>query len=390
MIGNGRKGARALPVSGNGVNMSTLMIDARCVSTGIGTYTINIVRDMNKYNDLKLRLITAPQGKPLLERLCDDIITVNAPMYSLREQFEIPWAARNCNVLHVPHYNVPLAYSKCLLVTIHDLNHILDHSYRRTAKSWLYAQPMLRWAALRADHIFTLSQYSKRQIMEHLGADEKKITVVYCGVSAHLFPEPREQARLEINHDFAFDGPYVLFVGNLKPNKNVAGLLNAFAKTCARHALPHKLLIIGDDAVGRPAMLKLSLELGLEGTTVFVSRVTDDQLRSAYSGADMTVLPSFEEGFGLPVLESMACGTPVACSNGASLPEVGGQAAEYFDPKDQDSICEALERVLLSNDLRAEMRSRGLQQARRFTWQACSELHHDIYRKFLMKSAFSN
>ena len=99
----------------------------------------------------------------------------------------------------------------------------------------------------------------------------------------------------------------------------------------------------------------------------------------------MTVLPSFEEGFGLPVLESMACGTPVACSNGASLPEVGGHAAEYFDPKDQDSICDALEKVLLSNDLRTEMRRRGLQQAQRFTWQACSELHCEVYKRFLME-----
>ena len=211
------------------------MIDARCVSTGIGAYTINIVRGMNRCSGFKLRLVTAPQGKSLLKQSCDDIITVKAPMYSLREQFEIPWAARNCDVLHVPHYNVPLAYSKCLLVTIHDLNHILDHSFRRTVKSWVYAQPMLRWAALRADHIFTVSQYSKRQIIEHLGADEQKITVAYNGVSAHIFPEPREQSRVEINHDFAFDGPYVLFVGNLKPNKNVAGLLQCICQG-SRHA----------------------------------------------------------------------------------------------------------------------------------------------------------
>ena len=379
-----------MPVFGSGVRMSTLMIDARCVSTGLGTYTINVIKGLNRCSDLTFGVITAPQGKPLLERLCDDVVTVNAPIYSFREQFEIPWAARNCDVLHVPHYNVPLAYSKCLLVTIHDLNHILDTSFRRTVKSWVYAQPMLRWAALRADHIFTVSHYSKRQIIEHLGGNEQKITVAYNGVSAHIFPEPREQSRLEINRDFAFDGPYVLFVGNLKPNKNVAGLLKAFAKACAHHTLPHKLVIIGDDAVGRPAMRQLALELGLNDTTVFVSSVGNSQLRLAYSGADMTVLPSFEEGFGLPVLESMACGTPVACSNRASLPEVGGDAAQYFDPKDQDSICDTLERVLLSNDLRADMQKRGLQQAQRFTWQACSELHSEIYKRFLMNSANAN
>src|ERR1039457_1515638 len=367
---------------GNDVKMSTLMIDARSVSTGLGTYTINLVRGLNKCNDFTFRLITAPQGKPLPERLCDDIITVTAPIYSLREQFEIPWAARNCDVLHVPHYNIPLAYSKCLLVTIHDLNHILDRSFRRTVKSWVYAQPMLRWAALRADHIFTGSQYSKRQIMEHLGAADQKITVAYHGVSAHLFPEPREQSRLEINRDFAFDGPYVLFVGNLKPNKNVAGLLNAFAKARARHALPHKLLIIGDDAVGRPAMLKLSLELGLEGTTVFVSRVTDVKLRSAYSGADVTVLPSFEEGFGLPVLESMACGTPVACSRAASLPEVGGSAAAYFDPHDIESMAESIERLLHLDDMRERLRQSGFANAKSFTWSACADRHMKIYRQF--------
>jgi glycosyltransferase involved in cell wall biosynthesis len=242
---------------------------------------------------------------------------------------------------------------------------------------------MLRLAAAHADHIFTVSEYSKRQILEHLGAAADKVSVVYNGVSPQFFPELHDESKARAGRCYGFMGPYVLYVGNLKAHKNVAGLIRAFAIVRSRHEIEHTLLIIGGDASGRSELRTLAAECGLNGSAVFVPAVPGELLRTVYSGADLTVLPSFEEGFGLPIVESMACGTPVACSSAASMPEVGGGAAEYFDPRDVESIASSLEKVLFSEERWQRMRKLGIEQAARFTWESCARKHYDVYRGFL-------
>jgi glycosyltransferase involved in cell wall biosynthesis len=171
-------------------------------------------------------------------------------------------------------------------------------------------------------------------------------------------------------------------VGNLKPHKNVNGLVRAFASLLNKTPNNCELLIIGDDTSDGPVSKKLATDLGIRHAVRFAGKVSDDVLRSAYSAAELTVLPSFEEGFGLPVLESMACGTPVACSRAASLPEVAGDAAEYFDPHDTESITAVMERLLQSQEERERHRKLGFSNARRFTWAACAERHLSVYRQF--------
>ncbi|MGA2369573.1 MAG: glycosyltransferase family 4 protein [Candidatus Korobacteraceae bacterium] len=366
--------------------MSTLVLDARWLNTGLGTYTLNLIRGLHQYGNFGVRLLTLPKYRDCLRQYNYEITITDVPIYSISEQFRIAWAAHGSDLLHVPHYNAPIMRRGTLLVTIHDLTHILDATQRNSLKSWVYAQPMLRLAAVRADHVFTVSEYSKRQIIEHLGVDEGKVTVVYNAIGPHIFSEPRDAARAKMQQNFSFDGPYIVFVGNLKPSKNVAGLLRAFSIVKSRGRIPHRLLAIGDDKTGRPAMMQLAHQLGLEGTVIFVPRVSDEQLRAAYSGADLTVMPSFEEGFGLPVIESMACGTPVACSHCASLPEVGGPAAEYFDPYDVESIAAAIETVLLSSDRWGELQQLGLQRVGCFTCAEFAQRHLTIYRRFLSEN----
>jgi len=363
--------------------MSRMVVDARMLSTGIGTYTQNVVSRLKACGSIHLCALTLAEHTPKLRPYCDEVSIVKSHIYSLREQFEIPWQARRGDVLHVPHYNVPVFHAGTLLVSIHDLTHILDETFRRSLKSRIYAQPMFRLAASKAAHIFTVSEYSKRQIMEHLNVPEEKVTVAYNGVSSQFVPEPRDEARSTVNRELRFSGPYLLYIGNLKPHKNVSGLIRAFAALRARGKLDHKLLIVGDDASGRPAMMKLAREHQLNGATVFVRGITGDLLRTTYCGADITVLPSFEEGFGLPIVESMACGTPVACSSAASMPEVGGEAAEYFNPHDIESISNALDHVLMSADRSREMQMLGAKQAARFSWEVSARRHFEVYKKFL-------
>ena len=216
-----------------------------------------------------------------------------------------------------------------------------------------------------------VSEYSKRQIVEYLGVTACKVTVVYNAMATLFFPEQRQESSATVGARCGFEGPYVLYVGNLKPHKNVSGLIRAFAVLRSRRKFDHKLLIIGNDAIGRPQMTALAAECGLNGAAVFLPAVSNEFLRTAYSGAQLTVLPSFEEGFGLPIIESMACGTPVACSSAASMPEVGGDAAEYFDPRDVESITNAIEKVLSSQERWEKMRKLGIERAARFSRESC-------------------
>ena len=363
--------------------MSRLIIDARWLYTGIGVYTLNLIRGLRECDVVPVTLITLPEHRAKLARFGYEIVLSNAPIYSLREQIDIARAARNYEVLHVPHYNAPVRRRKTLLVTLHDLTHLLDETMGRSLKSRLYARPMLRHVARRADHIFTVSQYSKSRIVEQLGADPGKVTVTYNAVPPHIYPEPRDESRARINQAFGFIGNYLLFVGNLKPHKNVSGLLKAFAILRQRGRSDHKLLIVGDDRHGRRLLTSEVADLKLAGKVIFAGKVTDDVVRRAYSGADLTVLPSFEEGFGLPAIESIACGTPVACSNTASLPEVAGDAAEYFDPTDIESMALTIENVVLSGHRWRELQARGLAQAAKFDWRNFAQRHINVYREFL-------
>jgi len=360
-----------------------LIIDARWLYTGLAAYTGQLIRAVHESGEFPVSLITLPEHRAALSQFGFETLLSNARLYSLREQIDIARAAQAYDVLHVPHYNAPLLRRGTLLVSIHDLNHLLDETMGRSLKSRLYARPMLQHVAKRANHIFTQSEYSKRMIVEHLGADSDKITVTYTGVPPHIYPEPRADARMRTNQIFGFDGNYLLFVGNLKPHKNVRGLLKAFRIIRQRGILPHALLIIGEDAYWRPIFQRESADLGLCERVIFAGAAADEQVRAAYSGADLTIVPSFQEGLGLPVIESMACGTPVACSDVASLPEAAGGAAEYFSPSQPESIATAIENVVLSSDRWEQLQRAGSAQAARFGWRECAERHFPIYRRFL-------
>jgi glycosyltransferase involved in cell wall biosynthesis len=367
--------------------VNQLTFDARWLSSGIGTYTVNVLSRLKGCGDISVRALTLPQHRFDLERYCDRVDVVSASIYTVREQIQIPVAARRSPLLHVPHYNVPVFHFGPLLVSILDLTHILDEGYRHTLKSRLYARPMLQLAAKKADHIFTLSEYSKRQIQQILGVEPGKITVTYCGVSEQFKPASPHIARARLAKEMGLHGSYVLYVGNLKPHKNLPTLMRAYAKLATERGLEQKLLIVGDDPSGGPHLRELARELGIQQAVRFVEHVSSELLPLVYAGADLLVLPSFEEGFGLPVAEAMACGTPVIASYAASLPEVVGNAGVMFDPKRTEALMVAMADVLSSSALREHLRAAGPIQARRFDWQECAMRHYRVYQRYFSQDA---
>jgi len=360
-------------------------IDARWLgSGGLGKYAYHLISGFAGHrNGFTLRAIVSQRNAELVAPFCKSVAIAEAGVYTLREQLEIPWAARGADLLHVPHYNVPLLYRGRLLVSICDLIHIMEPAFRRTLASWLYARPMLNLAARKAEHVITLSEYSKVQIVERLGIAPSKVSVIYCGVGEQFHPRDRQECAIRVSDALSVERPYLLCVGNLKPHKNVGSLLRALALLRQRKQADSQLLVVGDDATWKPGLLQQCARLGLQGAVRFVPQVSDDLLPLLYAAAELVVLPSTLEGFGLPLVEAMACGTPVVCSRAASLPEVGGDAAEYFDPYSVEDIAAALERVLSSSDRREELRRKGLQRVSRFSWDECARQHAQIYRQLL-------
>jgi glycosyltransferase involved in cell wall biosynthesis len=361
-----------------------LVVDARIWKTGIGTYTLNLLRAMRQVDGgVHVSAIVRSEVAAMISELCDETRVVNAPIYGMGEQIRIPAAARGSDLLHVPHYNVPALYRGRMVVTIHDLTHVTDPEFRHTAKSWIYGRPMLKIAALKARHVVTVSEYSKRQIVERLGVRADKVSSIYNGVDARFRPIDRDEAARRVDAALEIGRPYLLFVGNLKPHKNLGTLLRAFALLRERGRTDHALLLVGDDRKRRQVVLEEVSRLGIAEAVRHIPWAPERLLPELYRAAELLVMPSTSEGFGLPVLEAMGCGTPVACSTATSLPEVGSDAVEYFDPHSMEDIAAAIERVLDSPARQAELHEKGLKQAAKFTWEECARKHLEIYRQVL-------
>jgi len=363
-----------------------ITIDARMLeSSGIGTYLRNLLENLATIeNEYAFKVIC--HGRQLLHGLPPDrfrFVLAKSPIYTLSEQWEIARLARHAPVLHSPHYNAPLLYRGHLVVTIHDLTHLTDPTFKRTLAARFYARPMFNLVARRADRIIANSEFTKQQIVEHLGISPSKVIVAYLGVNDHFCPHDRKQAVPRVSTLLGLNRPYILFVGNLKPHKNVKTLIHAFAQICVHSDLDHGLVILGDDRKWKSDLVRECEKLEIPDRVSFVPQVSYEHLPWVYGAAEVLVMPSLLEGFGLPVLEAMACGTPVVCSRVASLPEVAGDAAEYFDPSSVDDLASTMERVLRSSQLQETMRLKGLERAKLFSWEECARRHCCLYEEVL-------
>jgi glycosyltransferase involved in cell wall biosynthesis len=221
-----------------------------------------------------------------------------------------------------------------------------------------------------ADAIIAVSQQTRRDLMARYGTPEAKIRVIYEGIDDRFAPiGPPALAR--IRQHYSPERPYLLMVGTLEPRKNHATAMRALARL-KQAGHPHRLLISGGKGWLFEPVAALVDELGLTNDVTFAGRVPDADLPALYAGADGLLLPSLYEGFGFPVLEAMACGTPVVCADSSSLPEVAGDAALLVPAKDDEALAAAVERILTEPGLAEELRRRGAVQAARFRWETCA------------------
>lgn len=261
------------------------------------------------------------------------------------------------------------------VVTVHDLERICFPLTRDSLKERIGLRLDVL-AIKKARHVIAVSQNTKRDLVRLLGVEEDNVTVVYNGVDHNVFRQ---------NGSTPAPYRYVLYVGSERPRKNLGRLIEAFARL-KQSGRFNDLKLVKVGAAGRsPAFRKASLraikDFGLEDEVIFTEHVSDQELASYYWSASALVYPSLYEGFGLPVLEAMACGCPVITSNTSSLPEVAGEAALLVDPYDVSSLCVAMERLLEDDQMKRRLAAQGVQRSKRFSWALSATETMGVYRQ---------
>jgi len=368
-------------------------IDARKLHDfGIGTYIRNLLRHLARTDhsteyvllcgeaDLGVAAQLGPNFRAVLEP---------SPNYSLREQVHVPWVLRRerPDLYHAPHYVLPAGVRCPSVVTIHDCIHLMFPQYLPNRLAYAYARAQMWSAARRSDCILTVSEASKRDILHLFNVRPEKIVVVYNAIDSHFANTPSEEAVTRVRERYQLDHKFVLYVGNIKPHKNLVRLIEAFDELRRGDLEDLKLLIIGDQISRLPALRRAVHRHKLHKQVRFLGYVGDDQLAILYRLASVFVFPSLYEGFGLPPLEAMASGTPVVTSNVSSLPEVVGDAAVLVNPYDVDAIVDGLRRVLTDPVLAADMSRKGIERAREFSWERSVAKTWAVYQTIAGKAS---
>jgi glycosyltransferase involved in cell wall biosynthesis len=362
-----------------------IAIDARKLRDyGIGTYVRNLLRYLARLDrTTEYVLLCHEADRQLASHLGENFRSVldSSPGYSLREQLTIPLDLHRAGVdlFHAPHYVLPPLTPCRSVVTIHDCIHVRFPQYLPNRAAYVYARSALWFATHRSSRILTVSEASKRDILDLFKVPEKKIDVIYNAIDERFWESPPLDEVDRLRERYQLDAPFVLYAGNIRPHKNLERLIEAF-HTMKKHDFENvKLLIIGDE-ISKYATLRRAVHRHkLHKHVRFFGFVPDRTLAILYRLAAVFVFPSLYEGFGLPPLEAMASGTPVITSNVSSLPEVVGDAAVLIDPYESDAIAEAMERVLSDPALRQSLRERGLARARHFSWERSVARVREIY-----------
>ncbi len=315
------------------------------------------------------RELKAWEGSSRLKR-----VEVRRPLFRWRGRLD------KLDLYHGTNFKVQTMGRSGAIVTIHDL--WLDRHPQYSKK--LFGQRLsfirTRRRAWRTARVITVSEYSARDIQELYGLPRERISVIPHGVSPDFRPERDESRFLKLRSQYDISaGPYILFIGGADPRKNHVTLFRAYAQKLALQQ-SHSLVIVGNPFHRLGSIMESARSLGISDRVVWTGSVPNDDLRLFYSHADLFVFPSRYEGFGLPVLEAMACGVPVITSNTTSLPEVAGDAAILINPEDPVELAETMVRVLADTSLRKTLKKRGIERARQFTWARTARQTLAVYR----------
>ncbi len=360
-------------------------IDARMLGSGKGggeTYVRNMIQGLSTVNPdddytLFLNEFLPKDTLPGVERMRQVVVSrhnhVPNPL-----SFSLALARARVDVAHA-QYMAPWPWPVRLVVSLHDI------AYERYPQFFdpgtvagfrIYVPLTLR----RARIVLTLSEFCKEEIVRRYRVPPEKVMVTYCAANS-IFRPLLDATRLgEVRVRYGTGDRFILCVGNLEPRKNLRAMIEAYVKLRQADATRHKLVLVGRKGWLFDEIFAAARASGYADDLVFTDYVPDADLVALYNAADLFVYPSIYEGFGIPPLEAMACGTPVVCSNTSSLPEVVGDAALMVDPLDVEALAESVARVLDDEALRARLAARGPERAAFYTWEKTGQILADVYR----------
>jgi glycosyltransferase involved in cell wall biosynthesis len=343
--------------------------------TGIGTYVTHLVDALARLeNGNEWVLLGVDAGFAALP-VADNVRVV--PARGLQGWRRIAWEqqtlpslvkSEGLDLLHCPDFSLPLFGPGLSVNTLHDLSYYVGGFFSLPKAA--YKRTLTRVSTSRSRSLIAVSKFTSDQLLEKFPLDPRSVTVIYSGVEVP-FVTPTKRP----------DRPFVLYVGTLETRKNLKSLVNAFTELKRAQDLPHTLVLAGQHGRGWQEVASAIQDSPVRDEIEMLGYVSRPDVYRLYRSADLLVYPSLYEGFGLPVVEAMACGLPVICSNTTGLPEAGGDAAVYFDPRNTDELKRAIDRVLSSGDLQAEMRRKGLKHAAHFSWEKCAREHHELYQR---------
>jgi glycosyltransferase involved in cell wall biosynthesis len=370
-----------------------ILIDGRGIKkTGIGRYIENTLREIllvDNKNDYVL--LVKPEDKNTIKLKADNLEMIDADIewFGLKEQTELLKLINEIkpDLVHFTNFNLPVAYKGKFVITIHDLTLLHFKNYRSSLASKVFYKIkdqvmrnlVLRQGIGRASTVIVPTEYVKDDVAKTFKTRKNKITVTYEAVDKD-FSTPA--INLEKN---GINKPFVLYVGNAYPHKNLERMVLAFGKLITKYLLDYQLVIAGKKDSFHDSLEQAIADANLQDRVVFPGFVSDRELAGLYKNAKLYVFPSLSEGFGLPPLEAMAHGLPVASSNATCLPEVLGDAAVYFDPRNVSDMANAMLSVLTDEKLAKDLIKKGHTQAKKYSWKKTAKQTLDIYEKALRK-----
>jgi glycosyltransferase involved in cell wall biosynthesis len=359
-------------------------VDAHAIGqhlTGNETYIRNLLKSFALYreDDQFVAYISQPSARAEIPSgFATRLVSANP---FARLGFDLPrWLLRDRpDLLHV-QYTAPLVPGVPVVVSVHDIS-FLTHPHYFTRARAVQLNLTVRNTVKRASAVLTPSEFSRRGIIGAYGLSEEIVHVIPNGVSSTFRPILRELAHSRVSEKYGIDAPYILTVGDLQPRKNHAGLFQAFEDLLREQpSLPHHLVVTGKKTWYGGRVHQAARDSAVSSRIHFTDFVDDDDLVQLYGGCDLFVFPSFYEGFGLPILEAMACGRAVACSETSVMPEVADSACLLFDPYTRGQMVRAMRDLLIDGELRARMERLGLQRAAQFSWEKAAERTLRVYR----------
>ncbi len=367
------------------------VLDARTVTAhfpGIGRYGVNLARALRPLlgRDERLTLLrdpTQPSPWDFSALAGERVQVVDVPLspFSFRQQWALPrlLARLRADLYHSPYYLMPYRLGVPTVLTVYDLIPLLFPQYS-TARARLLFRWALMLALQTARCVIAISEATRYDLLRHFAISSDRVLVVPLSADPAFCPQPPETIAT-VRACYGLPDQYVLYLGSNKPHKNLVNLVEAWSRI-THCALRFTLVVAGAWEHRYPEPRRRAEALGLDNV-IWLGPVPEADLPALYSAATLFVFPSLYEGFGLPVLEAMACGVPVICSNTSSLPEVAGDAALLVDPTDIQALATAMADLLEDKARWEGMREKGLRQAARFSWEQTAAITLDVYRSMV-------